>query len=169
MQTNITLILMILGAALTRMIPHPPNATAVVAIGIFAGAQFDSRILAAFVPLAALFLSDLLIGFHDGMIWVYSAVAVITVASSLILKADAKTGKVIATSFFGSLFFFLVTNFGVWMNGGMYSHDFNGLAQSYLMAIPFFGNQLMGDFFFSGVLFGGYALSRRFMPATFTR
>lgn len=169
MQTNIALILLILGAALSRMIPHPPNATAVVAMGIFAGAYFNSRLLAVFVPLAALFISDLLIGFHSGMIWVYGAVAVITVFASWFMSNNKNVGRIVGTSFLASCFFFLTTNFAVWLQSGMYTRDLNGFLQCYTMAIPFFGNQLMGDFFFSAVLFGAYALSRRFMPATLTR
>lgn len=169
MQTNIVLILLVLGAALTRLIPHPPNATAIVAMGVFAGSFFQSRTLAVFIPLAALFISDLLIGFHDGMIWVYGAVAVIAIFSTWFMANNKKAGHVVAASFLASCFFFIATNLAVWLQSGMYPRDLNGFVQCYVMAIPFFGNQLMGDFFFSAVLFGGYALSRRFMPATLAR
>ncbi len=67
---NWTLILMILAAAFSRLIPHMPNFTAIVAMGLLAGAHFQSRTLAVLVPLAALLVSDLLIGFHGEMLWV---------------------------------------------------------------------------------------------------
>ena len=56
---NIALaVLMILIAALTRLIPHYPNFTAVGAVALFGGAYLSRR-LAFIVPFLALFLSDL--------------------------------------------------------------------------------------------------------------
>ena len=75
MEIRLTTILgMIIFAALTRLLPHPPNATAVSALALFAGAQISDRRIAFLVPLAALFLTDLALGLHSGMIFVYACV-----------------------------------------------------------------------------------------------
>jgi uncharacterized membrane protein len=46
-----------------------------------------------------------------------------------------------------------------------YPKTFEGLIQCYIMALPFLRNQLVGDFVFATVLFGGYALAQRWVPA----
>lgn len=159
---NSTLVGMILVAALSRLIPHLPNFTAVVAMGLLAGAQFQNRILAVLVPLAALFISDLLIGFHGGMVWVYGAVAVISWISVSTLNSQSRWSRIGLVSLAGSTFFFLVTNFAVWIEGAMYPKTLTGLADCYLLAVPFFGNQIAGDLFFSGVLFAAVVAVRSF-------
>jgi hypothetical protein len=60
--------------------------------------------------------------------------------------------------------FFAVTNFGTWTLSGMYPLTFSGLAACYVAAIPFFQNTVAGDLFYSGLLFGGFALTERFVP-----
>ena len=157
---NMTLLGMILAAALSRLIPHMPNFTAVVAMGLFAGAQFQNRTLAVGVSLAALFISDLLIGFHGEMVWVYGSIALISVASVSLLSSKSRWGRIGLVSLASSAFFFLVTNFAVWLQSGMYPKTFLGLADCYLMAVPFFGNQIVGDLFYSGALFGALAMLR---------
>jgi hypothetical protein len=63
-----------------------------------------------------------------------------------------------------SILFFLVSNFGTWLSSGMYQHTFAGLTTCYVAAIPFFQNTVAGDLFFSGLLFGGFALLERAVP-----
>ena len=74
----------ILAAAFTRLIPHPPNATAIGAIALFGGAYFNKKSLAFAVPIIAMFLSDLIIGFHPGMYAVYlSFVLIVMIGMTL--------------------------------------------------------------------------------------
>jgi hypothetical protein len=73
--------------------------------------------------------------------------------------------RVAAAAIASSLTFFLVTNLGVWALGGMYPLTARGLAACYAAAIPFFQNTLAGDLFYSGLLFGGFALIERAVPA----
>jgi hypothetical protein len=56
----------------------------------------------------------------------------------------------------GSVVFFIVSNFGVWLTGTMYPMTFEGLLACFSAAVPFFRNMLFGDLFFAGVLFGAY-------------
>ena len=71
----LTLTLMILAAAFTRLIPHYPNFTAVGAIALFGGAYFSKKYLAFIVPIVALLISDLFLGFYSGMWVVYFSFA----------------------------------------------------------------------------------------------
>lgn len=165
MEIRLTTILgMIIFAALTRLLPHPPNATAVSALALFAGAQMADRRLAFFVPLAALFATDLLLGLHAGMIFVYACVAAMVLVGQF-LGARPQIAKLAAASISGSILFFVVTNFGVFLLDGMYPMSFAGLAECYALAIPFFQNALLGDLVFTAALFGGFELLRRRVPA----
>ena len=53
------------------------------------------------------------------------------------------------------MFFFVTSNFAVWMFSGIYARDIAGLVKCYIAALPFFQNTLMGDLFWTAVLFGG--------------
>jgi hypothetical protein len=160
---------MILLAVATRLLYHfqpglvPPNFSPVEAVALFGGAYFADRRLALLVPLAAMALSDLVIGFH-GLLWlVYACVAVSTVLG-FGLRGKVGVARVVAYSVIGSTLFFIVTNFGVWLKGLYYPQTLSGLAECYLAATPFFQNTLAGDLFFSALLFGGFALLERRIP-----
>src|SRR3989304_1649502 len=55
----LTLAIMILAAAFSRLIPHPPNFTAVAAIALFGGTYFDKKWNAFLIPITAMFLTDI--------------------------------------------------------------------------------------------------------------
>lgn len=159
----ITLIGLILLAAFSRLIPHPWNFTAIGAMALFGGSFVPSKRLSLVLPLAALLLSDLVLGFHSTMVFVYAAFT-LNVIIGWGLRDNRTAVKVTSYALFSSSLFFLITNFGVWAMGGMYPMTGSGLVSSYVAAIPFFDNQIYGDLFFSGVLFGGYALMRKVLP-----
>jgi hypothetical protein len=73
----LVVISMVLAAAASRLIPHPPNLASISAIALFGGAYFSDRRLAFLIPLAALFLSDLILGFYSHMEVVYLSFALI--------------------------------------------------------------------------------------------
>jgi hypothetical protein len=159
----ITLIGLIVVAAFSRLIPHPWNFTAIGAIALFGGSFVPSKKLSLVIPLAALILSDLVLGFHSTMVFVYAAFT-LTVLIGWGLRDNRTAVKVTSYALLSSSLFFLITNFGVWVMGGMYPMTASGLVSSYVAAIPFFDNQIYGDLFFSGVLFGGYAYMRKVLP-----
>jgi hypothetical protein len=64
----------------------------------------------------------------------------------------------------GSVSFFIITNFGMWLFSGFYPLTPAGLAACYVAAIPFFQNTLAGDLFYATLLFGGFALAERALP-----
>ncbi|MEZ0391546.1 MAG: DUF6580 family putative transport protein [Pseudobdellovibrionaceae bacterium] len=161
---NTTVLIMILGAALSRWIPHAPNVTAVTALALLGGSVISPRALAVLAPVAALWLSDLVIGFHGTMLVVYGATALIAFFASQKLKSNSSWGPLAIGSLSASLFFFLVTNLGVWYLDTLYPHTADGLKTCFVMALPFLGNQVLGDLFYTGVLFGTFQLVRAWKP-----
>ncbi len=154
----------IIAAAALRLVPHPPNFSPIDAMALFSGVYLGRRGLAFVAPLAALLLSDLVLGFYAGM-WVqYVTVALVVLIAWGALKRVSilRVGGAAVAS---SVLFFVVTNFGTWALSGMYPLTVSGLVACYAAAIPFFQNTLAGDLFFSGLLFGGFALLERALPA----
>ena len=159
-----TLTAMIFLAAASRLIPHPPNFTPFAAMALFGGAYISDRRLAFGLPLAALFLSDAVLGFYHGMIWVYGSFALI-VCLGLQLQSRRRLLPVAGAALAGSVLFFALTNFGVWISDGMYPRTLEGLAACYVAAIPFFQNTIAGDLLYTALLFGGFALAEKKFPA----
>lgn len=152
-------LLILLGTA-ARLLPHAANFTPVGAIGLFGGAQLPKR-LALALPLVAVFISDLVIGFYTWqvMVSVYLGFLVYGLAG-LWIRQDYSMRRVVAGTLGASVFFFLVTNAAVWAFTPLYSKTALGLGESYLAALPFFRNSLLGDMFYTASLFGIYELTR---------
>jgi len=159
----VLLIAIVFGAAALRLLPHPFNFTPIGALALFAGAHFDDKRWAFIAPLAAMLLSDLLIGFHGQMPVVYGAFAVI-VCMGFALKEKKTALRVTGGSLAAATFFFIVTNFAVWAFDGLYPMTLAGLATCYIAAIPFFQNGLASTLLYSAVLFGGFALIEKKLP-----
>ena len=154
----------IAAAAALRLVPHPPNFTPIGAMALFSGAYLGRRGVIAFAaPLGALLLSDAILGFYSGMAVNYLAVALIVLLGGAALH-NISPLRLLGTALAASLLFFTVSNLGVWASSGMYPLTASGLAACYLAAIPFFQNTLAGDLFYSGLLFGGFALLERALP-----
>jgi hypothetical protein len=151
---------MILVAVMTRLIPHPMNFSPILAIALFSGAHFVNKRDSILVPVLAWFLSDLILGFHSLQPLIYGLAALMAMAGWYLQKNSSAT-RVLGFSALGSVVFFLVTNFFVWLTSGIYNLDMTGFIQCYVLAIPFFQNSLLGDMFFSVALFGGFHLLER--------
>jgi hypothetical protein len=139
-----------------RLMPHAPNFTPIAAIALFGGIYLSKR-TAFILPVLALMISDIFIGFYEPklMIAVYGSF-LLCVILGLYLKAHKKWYTVLGGSVAGSVSFFLVTNFAVWAFTPWYAKTFSGIIQCYLMALPFFKNTLMGDLFYIILFFGIY-------------
>ncbi len=158
------LLVMVFAAALSRLLPHPANVTPVTAIALFGAFYLDKR-SAFLVPLAAMLLSDAILGFHSGMIWVYGSFVAIT-GIGFWLRDHRGIMQTIGATVAGSVLFYAVTNFGVWLGSpAMYPRTAAGLAECYVAAIPFFRNTLLGDLGYVALLFGLFELGRRWIPA----
>jgi hypothetical protein len=165
MNVRITVALgLIVLAAVSRLLPHPPDFAPLAAMALFGGAYFRDRRLAFAVPLATLLLTDLVLGLHETMPFVYLGFAM-TVLIGFGLRSRVRLVSVAGAALASSVLFFVVTNLGVWQVSNLYPHDAAGLLACYVAAIPFFQNSLLGDFLYSGLLFGGMALAERYSPA----
>jgi len=158
----IFLISIIISAALSRLVPHAPNLAPMTAVALFGGAYLSDRRLAFIVPLAALLLSDAILGFYEPsqMIAVYLSTG-LAAAIGLTIRNRRSVLRVATAAIAASLTFFAVTNFAVWAFGAMYPHNGTGLLQCFIAALPFFRNTLAGDLLYSALLFGGFALLER--------
>ena len=139
-----------------RLVPHLPNAAPVAAIGLFAGVYLG-RSWALVLPLVAMCVSDMFIGFDTG--WVTASVYfsfILAGAIGIGLGRIKSPETVLAASILASVCFYLITNWAVWQFGTMYPHTLEGLLASYTLALPFFRNTLMGDLFYTAGLFGAY-------------
>ncbi|MBI4138394.1 MAG: hypothetical protein HY482_02255 [Candidatus Wildermuthbacteria bacterium] len=154
------------GAIGARLLPHPPNFAAIGALALFAGvyAPRGAR-WAVFAPLGAMFASDLLLGFDEVRVtlFVYGSFLLYGLLGMLAGTYKGAWGK-ISACLGGSLSFFVITNWAVWAFSSLYSHTASGLLLSYGMALPFFKYTLLGDMFFSAVLFGAYYLVLKLLP-----
>ncbi len=155
----------IVAAALTRLAPHPPNVTPIAAMALFGGACFNSRTMAYLLPLAAMLLSDLVLGYTRYDLWTLfasqPAVYVCFLATTALgqrIKDRRSVWRVGSATLAGSLLFFVVTNFAVWASGRIYPLTGPGLAACYAAAVPYFRNSLLGDTAFTALFFGGLAL-----------
>ena len=159
----ITLTAIILTAALFRLVPHWPNFTPVAALSLFGAATFERKWLGLVAPLAAMLLSDALIGFHSSMGAVYLSFALTWLLGLWALR-KLTVGRIAAASIASSVLFFLITNFAVWYGSTFYPQNLPGLITCYVSGLAFYNgtsfflNGMAGDLFFSTLLFGGYHL-----------
>ena len=169
---TILIISLIILAVLSRFLPHWHNFTAVGAAGLFAGAMLKDKVWAFAIPLLSLWLSDLVLNnvvyghffdgfmwFTPGALWIYIGFALnVVVGMGMIKKVHWL--QIISGAVVISMLFFLVTNFGTWINPAppIYPTTLAGLGAAYLAGLPFFLNTLMANLLFSGAIFGAYSL-----------
>jgi hypothetical protein len=164
-----TLTIIVLATALFRLVPHWPNFTPIAALALFGAATFERKWLGLVVPLAAMLLSDTLIGFHGSMGAVYLSFGLIWILGLWALQRPS-AGRIAAASVTSSVLFFLITNFAVWYGSTFYPQTAAGLLTCYTAGLAFYNgsnfflNGLVGDLLFNGLLFGSYyLLQQRFM------
>ena len=144
-------------AVVSRVMPHPANFAPIAAIALFGGAILPRK-LALSLPLMAMVISDLIIGLHPLIMFTWGSFVVIALISSYKFKHITPL-LIMGSSVGASILFYLVSNFGVWIEGRLYAPTFSGLVQCYYNALPFFRNTLLGDVVFTGALFGMYAVA----------
>lgn len=159
----VLLVSLILAAAFARLLPHPVNMTPVPAIALFAGAYLPRKLYAFIIPVAAMFISDLVIGFHSTIPYVYAAM-LLTVVLGFGLKGKVGFLNVAGATLVASVLFFVITNFGTWLVGGLYPLTKGGFVQCFTLALPFFTNTILGDFLFAAILFGVFSFAETRFP-----
>lgn len=162
----------ILIAAISRMVPHMQNFSPLGAIGLFGAACFTKKWQSFIIPITATFLSDLFINnviyaqynptfvwFYEGFYWQYGSYVVITVAAIFIFnKVNVQRVAIAALS--ATAIFFLISNAGCWLGNVAYPQNFGGLMSCYAAGIPFLKGTLLGNLFYSTVLFGSFYLAQ---------
>ena len=161
----LVLSLLVIAAALTRalplFIPHIWNFTAVGALAIFSGAQFNDKRIAFIMPLAAMAISDLFLGNGFSMV-VYGAF-IAMVACGLLIRNRVTAVNIAFASIASAWAFFLITNFAFFYAESLYPHNLAGVIASYVAALPFLNNMIIGNLVYSTLMFGSfYFLSKRF-------
>ena len=156
----VTVSTIVFALALFRLLPHWPNVSPVAAMALFGGAYFADKRLAFIIPFVALFISDLVLGFHNSMIFVYAGFA-FTVAIGFLLKDRINITNTAFAVIASSVLFFLLTNFGAWLTSGLYVKSAAGLMQAYVAGIPFFQNSLLGNVVYAAVIFASYHLLQK--------
>lgn len=144
---------LILLIVFSRLIPHPPNFTPVLAAALFCGTLYMRPSHALVVPLLGMAAGDLVLGFHDQVWAVYLAVALCVGLGRWMLDPPSVL-TTLGVGVSGSALFFLLTNFAVWLQGDFYPLTTAGLLACYVAAIPFFHHTLIATLLFGHALFG---------------
>ena len=158
-------------SALGRLMPHVPNVTPLGASCLFAGSRIGGY-LAYALPLVVMLATDPIVGHAGGGHSGYTSASLFIYAAFMInvwmgrrMVRTVTAPRIGLAAFLCSLQFFLVTNFAVWFQASgaehIYTRNFGGLVECYVAALPFWGRTLAGDLFFSGLIFGLYALLSR--------
>ena len=168
LQKEIFPVSLILLLAFSRLLPHPPNFTPIVAVAIMSGYFFKNIKLSFVVLLIAMLLVDVFLGFYKHMLFVYLSLFLI---AFVFFKISDKINfkNLFFFGFLGSLIFYLVSNFGVWASGVIspitnlpYEKNLNGLISCYILAIPFFKNTVLSTVIFS---YGAFLTNHFFIKA----
>jgi hypothetical protein len=148
--------------AAARLLPHMPNFAPVAASALFAGTMLRHKALAPLVPLLALAISDVAIGFDDWHLTLVTyAASTIPALLPMLSPRLRKPGMFAPTMVACSLIFFVVTNLGVWAFSGMYPVTFDGLVACYVAALPFLQQTVISDLLWAVALFGGAWLVKK--------
>jgi len=154
-NNKLLIIFLILLGILLRFVPHDPNFAPIGAIALFSTSYLPKRYSWS-IALIVMLMTDIFLGFHSVMIWVYGSYLLIALFNSEEKLSRFSYKKLITKALFSSVLFYLLTNFGVWISTDLYAKNLQGFSECYFLALPFFRNTLMGDMFYSLVFFGGY-------------
>ena len=167
----------ILLAAISRLIPHPSNFAPIGGMALFGAAYYVKQYWAFIIPIISMWISDLAINniiygqyfdhfvwFYQGCYWTYGAFALIALIGFGVLK-KIRIKNLLVASFLASLIFYLLSNLGVWISTNMYPKNFGGLITCYIAGLPFFKNTLLGDLFYTGLLFSTFELAQHKIPS----
>ena len=170
---------MILLAAASRFLPIAfpamANFSPVGTMALFGGAYFTKKHWAFIVPMVSLWLSNLVLNnvfytkwyptFSFGFeIAVFVSFALVVGIGMIFLK-KINIVNLLTANVLGTIGFFLISNFFVWMGGKMYTHDFSGLMTCFTMGLPFLKNTLLSNLIFSAIMFGAFEYAQREVKA----
>ncbi len=144
--------LLVVVAVMSRLLPHVANFSPIAAIAIFCGALYGHKWYAYVVPMAAMLITDIILGMHPAMLAVYASLA-LTVFIGTKVACRMSFINTVASSIVAAVLFFVITNFACW---GLYTYTWAGLVECYTMALPFFRMTLLSNVVFSAIFYGVY-------------
>ncbi len=169
-EAVVFVLLVAAGAAGRVVFRELPNFAPIAAMALFAGYYFRHSLTAVLVPLSAMLISDCFLGFYEGQLMavVYAMLTLpvalrplarrfLAIERGHVARSAVSLVGLLCCSAGSSLLFFAATNFAVWYGSAWYPQNWQGLAECYLAAVPFFKYTLLGDLFYASLLFGGYA------------
>ncbi|MBE8163118.1 MAG: hypothetical protein HAW63_03945 [Bdellovibrionaceae bacterium] len=135
--------------AITRLIPHPPNFSPIIAILIWSSSLNLKPKTLMQLLFGTLIISDAFLGFYSFMWIIYPIYFLLTFGIYWYLKHQKTSIKNISVlGLSSSVGFFLLSNLGVFFTSNLYPISIDGLLQCYIMALPFFQNTLASTFVF---------------------
>lgn len=132
--------------AATRLIPHPPNFTSLIALSFYIPAIIGYRYIPSLIICFA--VTDFILGFHSLLLFTWGSVIIIGIISKYF--SLNLTSRIFGT-LLGAVLFFIITNFGVWLLGS-YGYSYSGLITCYILAIPFFINTIISTVLYSFII-----------------
>ena len=144
----VLILFLIFVGVMSRIYPYAPNFTPMLSIALLSGFYSKNKFF-VLLPIFIMLISDIMIGNHAIVPWVYSSFILIFALGYLIKKSSYS--NIFIFSILSSVIFFVISNLGVWFTGG-YSYSFNGLIACYTAAIPFFKNTLISTVLYSSVI-----------------
>lgn len=163
-------------AALSRLIPHPPNVAPIAGMALFGAAYYSKKYWAYLIPIVSMWVSDLILNnvvyaqyfdqfvwFYSGSLFTYGAFALIVLLGTKALK-KRNAGSILFSALGASAIFFIVSNFGVWFSSPLYAKSWEGLIACYVAGIPFLKNTVLGDLGYTAGLFWAFELSMVLFP-----
>ena len=153
MNRFLVLCIIVIGI-MTRLLPHPPNFTPILSFALLSGV-YSKNNLGIFIPISIMLLSDMILGSHGTIIWVYSSLFVIYLIGYYFIN-NISFKNVLLGSLVGSFLFFVLTNLGVWFIG--YPKTIEGLIACYVAAIPFYKNTLLSTVLYTSIIHSAYSV-----------
>ena len=136
---------------LSRVVPHPPNFTPILAGIIFLPFIKKDFTFSLIIPIFVMLISDFVIGMHSLMFWTYLPILILSFLAFYFYQDSFR--RVINLAILSPIIFFILSNFGVWVNSAKYSRDFSGLVECYIYAIPFYASSAISCILFSIIFY----------------
>lgn len=166
-KTNLLLaVILILAAAISKVISYPHTFTPIIAMALFGGAVIKDKRFAFVLPVFAMFISDILLeasgiakGFYGWSQVINYGILLLVTAFGFLLK-KINIINVAGFSLASSAIFYILSNLSFFLIDNKiyhtYTNDFNGFIRCYWEALPY--AKFHVDLIFSALLFGVYYL-----------
>jgi hypothetical protein len=149
----------LLVAVAFRFLPHAFGFTPILAALLYFGARRPRKEVLCALPLLA--AADLALNafvyhypFSVDLLITWAWYAAIMLGAGAVLRNGARPLRLAGASLTGSVSFFVISNFAVWLAWRMYPMTWQGLTACYAAAVPFFRYTPLGDLVFTAVFFG---------------